>query len=334
MRKQRMVGVMVGRSREIVLAVVSVVLLAGVVMVSSAGAVTPAGGYAVFAQCPTHEAGVNGCVYSPLESGELTIGRASVPVVNTMVLQGGLLKEAEPFVKVLAGAVNGETLTAVPQNVPGGLFGSSCKEITSRPLRRVCEGVLGSRLNDLSAITELAVPASSIVFNTAFEHLGFGTALTLPVKVRLQNALLGHECYIGSDTDPITLDLTTGPAVGGPTGAPGVISTKEEGGILALNGTSLVSNTFAVPAATGCGPFGLFDSLIDGEVGLPSPAGANTVVLNGRVEIANSEIVEESESTSTPPSGSSHEHPGQPREKWGHTGEEWEHAPGAPGRHR
>jgi hypothetical protein len=255
-----------------------------------------------------------------------------------MVLQGGLLREAEPFVKVLAGAVNGETLTAVPQNVPGGLFGSSCREIVSFPLRRVCEGVLGSRLNDLSAITELAAPASSVVLNAAFEQLGFGTALTLPVKVRLQNPLLGHECYIGSDTDPITLDLTTGQTVGGPTGAPGVKSTKEEGGIVELSGTSLVSNTFAVPAATGCGPFGLFDGLIDGEVGLPSPAGANTVILNGKVEIANSELVEEAEgSTSTqyPPPGSSHEHPGHPGEKWGHTtGEEWEHPSGVSRWHR
>jgi hypothetical protein len=299
-------------------------------MVSSAVAATPGGGFAVFAQCPTHGADVNACAYSPVESGEFAIGRAAVPIVNTIVLQGGLLEPTEPFVKALAGAVNGETLTATPQNVPGGLFGSSCAEIVSFPLRRVCEGVIGSRLNDVSAVTELAAPASSIILNAAFEQIGFGTALTLPVKVRLENPLLGHECYIGSDTDPIMLDLTTGPTVGGPTGAPGVKSSKEEGKILVINGTSLVSNTFAVPAATGCGPLGLLDGLIDGEVGLPSPAGANTVILNGKFEVANSEFVEESETNSTQNGpGPPHGHPGRPGEKWGRPSEEWNHTSGA-----
>jgi hypothetical protein len=319
-------------------------LLAAVALGASFAALTvpvalaaaPAGGYAVFAQCPIHGENVNACVYSPTESGYIAIGRAEVPIVKTLVLQGGLLTPEEPFVKHLAAAVNGETLSDTPQSVPGGLFGAvKCDEIGSFPLRRACEAVRDSPLNDVSAITELAGPASSIVLNSAFEQVGFGTALTLPVKVRLQNALLGGECYIGSDADPIALDLTTGPTVGGPTGAPGVVSTKEEGGILVIGGTSLVSNTFAVPAATGCGPFGLFDSLIDGEIGLPSPAGNNTAVLNGKVEIANAVFVEEAENTtSTPPPNPPHEHHGHPGEKWGHTAaEEWEHTPGASHRH-
>ncbi len=41
-----------------------------------------------------------------------------------------------------------------------------------------------------------------------------GTALELPVQVHLENPgsfdLLGANCYIGSSTTPITLDLTTG----------------------------------------------------------------------------------------------------------------------------
>ena len=37
-----------------------------------------------------------------------------------------------------------------------------------------------------------------------------GAAVTLPLKVKLSNEMLGEECYIGSDAEPIVLHLTTG----------------------------------------------------------------------------------------------------------------------------
>jgi len=95
------------------------------------------------------------------------------------------------------------------------------------------------------------------------------------------------------ELDPITLNLTTGATSGGPTGKPGTETTKEEGGIAVISGDSLVSNTFTAPKATGCGLFGVLDGLINEKLGLPSTK--NTAVLNGKVEIANAESVEESE---------------------------------------
>lgn len=103
----------------------------------------PTGGYAVFAQCPTHAADVNGCLYAPVEGGYITLDKTVVPIAKTMVLQAGLFREREPSVKYLAGALDGETLTKVGQSLPGGLFGSP-----------------------LTAVTELAAPASSISLNT------------------------------------------------------------------------------------------------------------------------------------------------------------------------
>jgi hypothetical protein len=262
---------------------------------------TPTGGYAVFAQCPTHAKKVNGCIYSPTESGYVKIGKQEVPIVNTQVLQGGLLRETEPFVKHLSEALNGETLTKTPQKVPGGLLGLvKCNEITGsgwfeKELRKACEWVFENEYTGVNAITELAAPASSVVLNTAAEQLGEGTALTLPVKVRLENPLLGSECYIGSEAEPITLNLTTGATTGGPTGKPGTQIEKEGGGILEISGLSLVSNTFTAPGATGCGIFGLLDGLVNSKIGLPAAAGESTAVLNGKVELANSELVEESE---------------------------------------
>jgi hypothetical protein len=266
---------------------------------------TPTGGYAVFAQCPTKAAGVNSCIYSPTESGEITLGKQTVPIVNTQVLQGGLLREEEPFVKQLSPALNGETLTKTAQKVPGGLLGVKCSEIkgeghNEKEVRKACEKIFEEGLLGVNAVTELAAPASSIVLNTFAEATGDGTALTLPVKVKLENVLFGGKCYIGSNSDPLMLDLTTGPtsppAPNTPiTGNPGTRTTKEEGGILVLSGVKLVNNSFAAPGATGCGLFGLLDGVINKKLGLPSAAGNNTAILNGKVEIANSELVEESE---------------------------------------
>ena len=255
---------------------------------------TPKGGYAVFAQCPVHAAGVDACLYSPTTSGYVKIGKQEVPIVNTQVLQGGLLENEPTYVKPLSAALNGETLTKTPQKVPGGLAGLvECYKISNFIERILCEGFFENGVTGVNAVTELAAPASSVVLNSAFEQLGVGTALTLPVKVKLENPLLGSECYIGSNKEPINIELTTGATSGGPTGKPGTKTTKEEGGIVEISGVSLVSNTFTAPKATGCGLFGILDGIVNEKLGLPSTK--NVAVLNGYVEIANSSAVEESE---------------------------------------
>jgi hypothetical protein len=275
---------------------VGVAVIASLAIVGVPAALaTPTGGYAVFAQCPVKAEGVSSCIYSPTTSGYIKIAKTEVPIVNTQVLQGGL-ENVAPFTKQLVGALNGETLTKTAQKVPGGLAGLiECYKIKNFLLRVSCELVFENGVTGVNAITELAAPPSSVVLNTAYEQLGEGTALTLPVKVRLENVFLGSECYIGSTEEPITLNLTTGATTGGPTGSPGTKSSREEGGILVISGVSLVSNTFSVPKASGCGPFGVLDGIIDEKLGLPSASGNNTAVLNGSVEIANAELVAESE---------------------------------------
>jgi len=282
-------------------------VIIGVAVIASMAAIgvpaamaTPKGGYAVFAQCPVKAAGVDACLYSPTTSGYITIGKQEVPIVNTQVLQGGLLENEPTYVKPLSAALNGETLTKTAQKVPGGLLGIKCEEIKGsgwleKEARSLCEYLFANKLTNVYAVTELAAPASSVVLNSAFEQLGIGTALTLPVKVKLENPLFGSECYIGSDSEPINIELTTGATSGGPTGKPGTKTTKEEGGIVEISGVSLVNNTFKAPGSSGCGIFGLLDGLINSKIGLPSAAGKNTAVLNGKVEIANSSAVEESE---------------------------------------
>ena len=187
-----------------------------------AAVAVPTGGFAVFARCPVHTEGVEGCLYAPVEGGYLTLGKTVVRIAKPMVLQAGFLEETEGRLPLVA-ALGGETMTKVGQALPGGLFG--------RPLE---------------AVTELAAPASSILLSEEV------LALLLPVKVRLVNPLLGVECSIGSNSHPIELNLTSETS-GRLTGSPGELTSIEKGKIAVLSGVSLVSSGFSVPKAVGCG---------------------------------------------------------------------------------
>ncbi|MGC1400778.1 choice-of-anchor D domain-containing protein, partial [Candidatus Binatus sp.] len=107
------------------------------------------------------------------------------------------------------------------------------------------------------------------------------SVVTVPIKVHLNNVTLGSNCYIGSDADPIVLNLqettTSAPVLG------------SAGNALLVTGVEVADNTFAVPVAYGCGPLGTLDAAIDLKVGLPSPSGKNSALIeeNGETEVAS-----------------------------------------------
>jgi hypothetical protein len=118
----------------------------------------------------------------------------------------------------------------------------------------------------------------------------------------LSNPFLGSNCYIGSNSKPVVIDFTTGETSPPPPNEPihgsaGTPSINEAETLITLSGGSLVNNSFAAPGANGCG--GLFSFLIDpfvnSIVGLPSPAGTNTAVLEGKLQTAVAEAVKASE---------------------------------------
>ena len=262
----------------------------------------PKGEFAVFADCPLSNAAVEVCLYAKTESGKFVIGKETVPLANPTILQGGLKKfftHEEEFV----GAEDGKTLPPVPQKVPGGLAGLvKCNEISNFIERIACELVFENGLTGVNATTELAAPASSIGTDQINLLEQQGTALSLPVKVHLENPFLGSSCYIGSNAHPIVIALTTGttspPLPNTPiSGSAGELSANEAGTLLTIKENSLVNNSFAAPGAQGCG--GLFSFLIDpivnSRLGLPSAAGKNTAILNGTLMAANAEAVKASE---------------------------------------
>jgi hypothetical protein len=287
------------RIRSTLLVVVAMVATLSAIGVSSAMA-TPKGEYAVFAQCPLSNEELSGCLVSRTESGHVTLGTQEVPLVKTQTLQGGLINIA-PGVKEMAAALNGETLTKTPQKVPGGLLGLvKCNEIKGEGFwekleRAACEAVFENKNTGVNATTELAAPASSVIFSLPEAALETGAALVLPVKIKLENPLLGDECYIGSNSNPIVLELTTGTS-GSLKGKYGENSSKEEGGIQVVKNNTLVESNFKAPGVTGCGEFFSFllDPIINAKLGLPATTG-NQAVLNNTIELAGAGLVRESE---------------------------------------
>ncbi len=275
------------RKQTLLLAMVIAVSLTALSVASPALA-APKGEYAVFADCPLSNPHLTGCTVARTESGEITIGKKTVPIKNTITLQGGFVREeneAEEEHLKFEGAADGNTLSKTPQTVPGGLLGVVAPSFLPKFLQEIFNQFINKGPTGVTATTELAAPASSIGLNETFLFIEFGTALSLPVKVKLDNLFLGSECYIGSNSSPMILNLTTGTS-GTAKGKLGSLASRAEGGILVISNNTLVNQTFPAPGANGCG--GIFSFLVDeavnAELGLPSGEGKNTAILNGTLE--------------------------------------------------
>jgi len=266
----------------------------------ASGASAHTGEWAKFNNCPSTNPSARKCLQAVVTKGQVVLGKKTVPVVNPQTLQGGLTAPNEEGFRSMVAATNGETLTKTPQPVPGGLAGIiNCKEISNFLVRIGCETVFENGLTGLNATLELAKPASEVKINETNLALEEGTALTLPVKVHLENPLLGSACYIGSSSTPLIWNLTTGvtspPAGTAPiTGFGGLAEFKEEGALLQINGTDLVENNWAAPSASGCGGAIvelILDPIINSEIGLPSAAGKNVANLTNTISLATAEAV-------------------------------------------
>jgi hypothetical protein len=286
--------------RCLVALAVPIVLIAALATAAPALA-TPEGEFAPFADCPLSNPATVLCLYAKTEGGEFVVGKETVPITKAITLQGGV-EFTESGEKLIA-AENGETLSKTPQKVPGGLAGLvKCNEISNFFERIACELVFENGVTGVNATTELAGPASNVTLNTVNLILEKETALSLPIKVHLENPLLGSGCYIGSNAHPIVLELTTGttspPEPNKPIkGSKGEVEINASETIVTLKNNSLVNNSFAAPGVEGCG--GLFSFLIDpivnSKLGLPAAAGHNTAILKGTLKQATAANVKASE---------------------------------------
>jgi hypothetical protein len=226
--------------------------------------------FAQFSDCPTENPEVVLCVVSTTTSGEFKIGSKTVPITKPVILQGGLTANSH----VLVPATDGNTLSKTRLQVPGGL--------------------LIDLLPPLTSVYATAEIAGTVEVDPTATNSGQGVAAVLPMKVHLENPLLGANCRIGSNSEPVEPHLTTGttnpPAPTAPiSGDPGQVVIGAHGQLFTITGTSLVDNAFAAPGVNGCvEPLSLVtDVAVDLATGLPSAAGKNTAILNGSLAAAS-----------------------------------------------
>lgn len=262
------------------LLVAAIAVLASMAVAEPAAlAATPAPGYTQFAGCPSpaENPETSTCIRSVITSGHFQMGSKDVPITNPITLSGGTNSELANFAANSKGG-----LTPVKQQVPGGVIGLTGLDWLIN--------FLNVESLKLYAVTELAGrPAIG------------GESLSLPIKVHLINPVLGNNCYVGSVSNPIKLNLMTGTTSPPPPNKP--ISGKEpeftfgEDGIARGTGGTFVDNSFAAPGASGCTLtlFGFIPISINGLVnlqsGLPAAAGTNETVQNFDLELVESALV-------------------------------------------
>jgi hypothetical protein len=265
------------------------------VLAVAAPAMAESKDFAVFAQCPTKNPAVNLCFFVQSTGKEFIIGNKTVPVNKTITLQGGSIVNEETGAETFVGASNGESLSKTPLTVPGGLTGIVAPTWWPKELQEWFNKQINEGLTGVTATAEL-------VGNPGISRANLlnaeGVALSLPVRLHLNNAILGSACYLGSKAHPVTFNLTTGttspPAPNKPiTGKVGELEFKDEFTLVIIKGNEVVDNAFSAPGTEGCG--GLFsffiNPLVEGILGVPAAAGHNTAILTGSLQNATAEAV-------------------------------------------
>ena len=272
-------------------AVAAVALLALVANTSAHG-----GDFWLFDECPSRTPGVLKCVCVVTSGGEVVLGSRRTRLVHPVILQGGVsaTDEAHLFISRFYGAKAGDTLTTAPQSVAGGLLGLFPESSTPPWLETIIRYVARRGPTSVNATLELARPASEIEaseYNLLGEE---GVALRLPVKLHLENPILGSGCYIGSSESPFVWNLTSGtdgrgtpPGAAG--GTSGTLHSQAGHEIVTIDKARLLDRRWAAPGASGCAGAlsSLVDPVIDSSFGLPAAAGANSAVLDSEIDVAS-----------------------------------------------
>ncbi|OLT14273.1 hypothetical protein BJF79_19225 [Actinomadura sp. CNU-125] len=214
-----------------------------------------------FEDCPALPEGADplfwGCTVAEITGGRLKLG--------------GIDQEIEqPITMVYA---NGFDVHTFEQTV-------IWQSLESEPLR-VEGGILGIPGSDFLPIMQIhAQPQIAGELELNPDQGASRVRMRPHMKISVQNPLLGDSCTIGTDENPITIDLGDAPTDPPPPNEPisgtpfEVVQTTP----FVVNKTTMVDNAFAVPKSSNCGPFGWFNGIVDWQAGLPSAAGNNTAV--------------------------------------------------------
>lgn len=246
---------------------------------------------AKFANCPVQDPEVVSCIYIETSSATMDAGLfRGITTTSPMVLQFGTRFDLVNMTSTTVAPANGvSALSAPTMKLPGGLlhmpfsFGPLNAYITPKII-----GLPKLNLDNLTTTTGAPV-------------------LELNLRARVHNpftdvlSALGSGCYLGKTSDPIALKLTTGttspPKPNSPiAGNSGSFDFSDvDQGVIKITGLKVVDNAWGLPHATGCGPLGTLNSIVDLDAGHPflDDPGHNSAVLTATVYQADAGVVRE-----------------------------------------
>jgi hypothetical protein len=265
-----------------------------------------------YKKCPFKNPLVEVCTYGHTyagEGGHYTVGPITVPITNSIVLQGGYYESEGK--QVFVAPANGQAVVPAPETVPGeplaNVTPAEQKEFGwPATLQKKYESARIKGLLGPETTTEVIEAAGLPVLNNTniiFEE-GFG--IIAPIKIVGKNKWLesigggkSGNCRIGSTEHPIVQHLTTGVSTSPLTGealrgTAGSLEILAEGSEVTLNGSRFVDNTYPVPGAVGCGGGvyeGYLDPVVNRAFGLPAEAGSSTTELIGEFDLAVASLV-------------------------------------------
>ena len=232
------------------------VLLAVAVAGPVSAATAPTGIYSGMGTCPLASAtmqdpnnGAVGCVVAVVNGGSFTIGGTvvTIPASSPITAKFGVYWPN-----------NGPTAT-FPDGSSSEIFSTVAptdwKELSSAPIEVPIPGLANFWPGVTSAFAQVELAGPITDFAPLADGENF-PLFKLPIKLHLQNALLGPNCFVGSNSAPIVLEPTSGttapPAPNKPiSGDPGTIGIQGDPNgfgstVVGFTGASLVDNSLAV----------------------------------------------------------------------------------------
>ncbi|MFB4303245.1 hypothetical protein [Actinomadura sp. NTSP31] len=198
-------------------------------------------------QCPTGAI----CLAQVTMGGTAKVGSVTLPLPPGGIRLTGYIKSVgADGTAILQPPVMGQQYVSPPVDVPGGLIGQL-------PLVGAAFGMTPLATLDFNKLTVSQTLAGPVKVTLS------PVSATVQLNIHLNNQLLGTDCVIGPVTQTLAPESLTADANGDPVTLAGWTPTVRR-----------AAGTFGIPAAKGCGPFGLLDGIINATMGLPSNSGA------------------------------------------------------------
>jgi hypothetical protein len=190
------------------------------------------------------------CLSVVVRSGTFANNGFNLPIANGDMIIAGNLGDVD-FIPRDDGS-NG--VYSKPLTVPGGVLGMDL------PF---------NNLFGLAGVTSTVEAVDTPVFNGIITDFD----MTLPVRLKIDNPFLGDNCYIGTADNPVVFELNkSNPMDDLPTTD---LETPYPVGTAAIDNIQNTAADFALPGATGCGPFGVLNPIVNWRAKVPAESGTS-----------------------------------------------------------